>query len=350
MVRTSSDTLAPQARTQYTDPLADLGRLLSRLQQTLLRADAERERRLRNSEYERQKLAFNIDYARTLLTRMEQDAFGIKVLTRKQQTQTDLNRKRELLDNLTYRLKELEEIGACAPDDGNSSSEGEDILNEIIMTPSDSVDSRSTDLPTQGSEEEENEAEDAYGRREYEAQSTDHARHGQAVESLADFLSEEHDVVTSQDLRPRGKQAAASEVEKHHDIDTAQSTGATRSLLFGDRSKEISEVATSEAILDHQRKEQEIVTEDLLRMANQLKLSSQKFGEALQEDTEVLSRAGEGLSKNELSLEAAARRMGAITKMTEGKGMFGRLMLYAWIFGLMVVMILVVFVLPKLRF
>lgn len=280
---------------------------------------------------------------------MEQDAFGIKVLTRRQETQTDLNRKRELLENLTYRLKEFEEFGAHAADEEDYSSEGDDLLAEIIMTPGDSIDSRSTDIPTQGSEGEED-AETAPAARPRETQAARDAGHGHAVETLDEFLSEKAEVVTSQTLRPRGKQNASADPEKVSGIDTAQTTGATRSLLFGDRSKELSEVATTEAVLDHQRKEQEIVTEDLLRMASQLKLSSQKFGEALQEDTEVLSRAGEGLSKNELSLEAAARRMGAITKMTEGKGMFGRLMLYAWIFGLMVVMVLVVFVLPKLRF
>ena len=38
--------------------MVDLDRLLSRLQQTILRADAERERRLRTSEYEREKAGF----------------------------------------------------------------------------------------------------------------------------------------------------------------------------------------------------------------------------------------------------------------------------------------------------
>ena len=37
------------------DSLVDLNRLLARLQQTILQADAERERRLRTSEYERNK-------------------------------------------------------------------------------------------------------------------------------------------------------------------------------------------------------------------------------------------------------------------------------------------------------
>lgn len=292
----------------------------------------------------------NIDYARTLLSRMEQDAFGIKVLTRKQETQAELNRKRDLLDNLTYRLKEVEELSVHTVDDEDNSSDGDDYLNEIIMTPSDSIDSRSTDIPTKFTGDDD-ESRDDQGERPRETRSAGQGGRGPNVETLDEFLSEKPDVVTTQTLRPRGKQPAPSDTEKQaHHIDTAQTTGANRSLLFGEHAKDASGIATSEAILDHQRKEQEIVTEDLLRMASQLKLSSQKFGEALQEDTEILNRAGEGLSKNELSLEAAARRMGAITKMTEGKGWYGRIMLYAWIYGLMVVLVLLVFVLPKLRF
>jgi hypothetical protein len=38
-----------------TDPLADLTVLLSRLQRSILHADAEREARLRESEFEREK-------------------------------------------------------------------------------------------------------------------------------------------------------------------------------------------------------------------------------------------------------------------------------------------------------
>lgn len=280
---------------------------------------------------------------------MEQDTFSIKVLTRRQDTQASLNKKRELLDHITDRMKDLEEMSTPA-DDEDTSSEGDDILNEIIMTPSESVHSRSTDLPTLGTGEGE-EGDDEQAGKPLQAQQPAREEREKIVETLDEVISEKPDVVTTQNLRPRGKQPASSDPEKKpQDIDTAQTTGATTSLLFGNRSKEVSEVATTEAILDHQRKEQEVVTEDLLRMASQLKLSSQRFGEALQEDTEVLGQAKDGLSKNELSLEAAARRMGAITRMTEGKGWWGRIMLYAWIYGLMVVLVLVVFVLPKLRF
>lgn len=248
-------------------------------------------------------------------------------------------------------MKDLDDMSIHAANDDDTGSEGDEILNEIIQTPSESMDSRSTDAATQATEDIDGSDGISTGGP---LQSSTQAQNGseKIVETLDEVISEKPDTLMSQNLRPRGKRAPSSDPEKHvDDIDTARTTGATTSLLFGNRtSKQTTDVSTSEAILDHQRKEQEEVTEDLLRMASQLKLSSQKFGAALQEDTEVLTHAGQGLSRNELSLEAAARKMGAITKMTEGKGWWGRIMLYAWIYGLMVVLVLIVFVLPKLRF
>lgn len=85
-------------------------------------------------------------------------------------------------------------------------------------------------------------------------------------------------------------------------------------------------------------------------MAQQLKQSSQGFSSSLEEEKTVLNRATEGLDKNELGLEAASRRMGYLRTMTEGRGWWGRMLMYAWIAGLMVLATLIVFVGPKLRF
>lgn len=56
MAQLAFDPLAPPQTSKPADPLIDLDRLLSRLRQTILRADAERERRLRTSEFEREKV------------------------------------------------------------------------------------------------------------------------------------------------------------------------------------------------------------------------------------------------------------------------------------------------------
>lgn len=56
MAQLAYDPLAPPQTSKPTDPLIDLDRLLSRLRQTILRADSDRERRLRASEFEREKV------------------------------------------------------------------------------------------------------------------------------------------------------------------------------------------------------------------------------------------------------------------------------------------------------
>lgn len=49
-------------------------------------------------------------------------------------------------------------------------------------------------------------------------------------------------------------------------------------------------------------------------------------------------------------MEGVTARMGTLTRMTEGEGWWGRVRLYGMVYGLMVVLVLVVGVLPKLRF
>ena len=92
------------------------------------------------------------------------------------------------------------------------------------------------------------------------------------------------------------------------------------------------------------------LTSSLLTLAQALKASSTQFSASLVTDTETLNRATEGLDKNTSGMEAAGRRMGLLKRMSEGKGWWGRMMLYAWIAGLWVLAILLVFAGPKLRF
>ena len=137
--------------------------------------------------------------------------------------------------------------------------------------------------------------------------------------------------------------------------DTATTTSAHRSQLFGAAattaaSTTTTTTATAEAILDLQRAEQDKLTESMVSMAKALKASTNAFSSALREDQDVLAGAGRGLDRNERGLETVAGRMGTLRRLTEGEGWWGRLMLYAWIAGLAVFAVLLVFVLPKLRF
>ncbi|KAK2072473.1 hypothetical protein P8C59_006825 [Phyllachora maydis] len=238
-----------------TDPLTDLTRLLDRLQQTILRADAERERRFRTSEFERAKASNNIGVAQSLLAKLGQDALSIKVHTRRQELQADLTRKRTVLEQLTERMRDLEELALAEDEDEEMSYDDDD-------------DDDNNNIPV------------AQATGEGAGPGTGHGR------QYGRFL----------------------------------------------------------------RAEQEELYESLARMASNLKASSKAFATTLEEDKDVINRAAEGLNKNEQGLDAASRRMGTLRRMTEGKGWWGRMLLYAWVYGLMVVLVLVVFVMPKLRF
>lgn len=106
----------------------------------------------------------------------------------------------------------------------------------------------------------------------------------------------------------------------------------------------------SDQALSSSRLEQESLTDSLVTLATQLKSSSTAFHTSLENEKSVLDRAVDGLDATTASMNAAEKRMGMLRKMTEGKGWWGRMMLYLWILGLWIVAILIVFLGPKLRF
>ncbi|KAI0866939.1 hypothetical protein F4860DRAFT_455675 [Xylaria cubensis] len=363
MARLTHGPVTPRRSVSNPDSLTDLTRLLDRLQQSILHADAERERRLRTSEYERNKAGINLEYARTLLTKLEQDALAIKVHARRQAMQADLNQKRAIFEQLTERLRELEDISIDSDED--DSDDGEDLLGDVIPTPSQSSESRSSghfgdDLGQVEEEEEESEGE-------YEGDSTILPRSTRAAPepasieppsqpnaptiAISSTQSQSAGTTTSPTLRPRG---SATATQQTHTTDTATVTGALRSQLLGAAATSpitaVTTTATAEAILDHHRAEQDKLTESMVSMAKALKASTNAFSSALREDQDVLDGAGKGLDRSERNLEGVAGRMGNLRRLTEGKGWWGRMMLYAWIAGLAVFAVLLVFVLPKLRF
>ncbi|KAI0448055.1 hypothetical protein F4803DRAFT_545578 [Xylaria telfairii] len=367
MARLTQGPITSRRSVSNQDSLTDLTRLLDRLQQSILHADAERERRLRASEHERNKAGINLEYARTLLTKLEQDALAVKVHTRRQEIQADLNRKRAIFEQLTERLRELEDISIDSDED--DSDEGEDLLGDIIPTPSQSSESRSSghpgdDLGHIQEEEEEGEDEDEdEDEGEYEGDSTilpepksteppSQSNIPTITASSTKPQSQSLPPEPQATLRPRG--SATTPQQASTTTDTATATGALRSQLLGAAASSstttATTTATAEAILDHHRAEQDKLTESMVSMAKALKASTHAFSSALREDQDVLAGAGKGLDRSERNLEGVAGRMGNLQRLTEGKGWLGRMMLYAWIAGLAVFAVLLVFVLPKLRF
>ncbi|KAL2752644.1 hypothetical protein ACRALDRAFT_1077824 [Sodiomyces alcalophilus JCM 7366] len=334
---------------------AELTQLLSRLEQSILRADPEREKWLRSDEFERKKTNYNLDFARKLLTRLEQEALGVKLQSKRLDIQSDLNRKRELLERLMDRMHDFEQL-QC---EGEDTPEGVALLAEIMAASSENVDSPSGTATEETGKPDAN--EEIPSRPPPESPSLAAQPPSTAPTSTDDpqppssppgpgSVPASVSTITTQTVRPRASHPAPAQ-------DTATSTA--RAALFANRRmNSISKVpattgtstATTEAILDQQRAEQDALSDSILKMASALKMSSQRFSSTLEEDKALLSRAGDGMDRTEKSMDAASRRMGALRRITEGKGWWGRMILYAWIYGLMVALILLVFVLPKLRF
>jgi hypothetical protein len=109
-------------------------------------------------------------------------------------------------------------------------------------------------------------------------------------------------------------------------------------------------LASTEALLSHNSSEQENLTSSLLSMASALKASSNAFASSLEAEKEVLGSTVGNLEQNSSGMEAAEKRMGALRRAIEGKGWLGRMLMYAYIFGLVVIAVLIVGVMPKLRF
>jgi hypothetical protein len=233
-------------------------------------------------------------------------------------------------------------------DDDDASTDGEDILSEVIPTPSDSMmDSISTGQPTENSgqdDDAESEPPETTTMPVTAAPtSTSVPISAAPPETTQPVPHTQEPTQTSQTLRPRGAKTSPS----------PSSHSTARAALFANRGKlstPQTSTATAEALLDRQRSEQEALSESILQMAGALKSSSQRFSDTLEADKDVVGRASEGMDKTEQSMEAARGRMGTLKRMTEGKGYIGRLKLYAMVYGLMLVCFLVVFFMPKLRF
>jgi len=294
--------MATAASSQPPDTTAiSLQRLLSRLEHTLLSPDADTN--LRKSSYDRTKVGANLEYARSLLLKLEHDSAGIKIQSRKQALQVDLKAKRNLIKQLNQRLYELNQLDDSSED--GSASESEDNTDlfpsyaPAVRNTSDSID---------------------YVNRE----------ENPALQNAAANLSST--------LRSRTVQSG-----------TANAT-TTSASLFSSNTQSADSKPQTETLLTHNRVEQESLTNSLLDMAKALKNQSLQFGSALESEKSILDRAVSGLDKNATGMEAAGQRMGTLRRMTEGKGWWDRMKLYGMIFGLWFIAFAIVFIMPKLRF
>lgn len=293
-----------RAESIVMDPTAssNLNRLLSRLERNIL--DADSEHKIHNTTYERNKIGANIEHARTLLLTLEKQSASIRIQTQRQQTQAELQRKRDLIKQLTTRLQELEAQDAQddSEEEDSDAEAGENVL-------------------------------DRYGpaRTDTEAGLDTGEPQGPRL-----------DATQTQELRSRQPLSAADNL-------TAASSTA-REQLFADRPKGKPDLQNTEMLMSHNRTEQEGLTEGLIGLARALKESSIQFNSSLAAEKDVLKRAEGGLDKSAQGMESAGQRMGALRRMSEGQGWWGRIKLYGFILGLWIACFLLVFVGPKLRF
>ncbi|OSS51400.1 hypothetical protein B5807_03416 [Epicoccum nigrum] len=309
MSRVSERKMA-SARTRspsgFPDPTTiNLGRLLSRLEHTVL---VEPSPQLRKSPYERARVSANIEHARTLLLNLEHSASTLPSKSKKSALQVDLQQKREVIKQLNQRIYELNQL-----DDTESEA---------------SVDSDDSDEDQFPSYAPKVKTQDGLDITSNEGESNE------ALQNVARNL-------TSQ-MRRRGQA-----------VETEGTQMASGTSLFPSKATTTTgnpTLAQTEALLSHDRNEQENLTESLVQMAQQLKAQSVHFNNTLEGDKGIVDRAVSGLDSNQINMDAASRRMGTLRRMTEGKGWWDRLKLYAMIGGLWLLAFLIVFMGPKIRF
>jgi len=248
----------------------------------------------------------NVEYARTLLLNIEHNAStSVSSKAKKSTLQAELQQKRQLIKQIHQRLDELNQLD----DEVSEDSAGSDDEDDTDRFPS-------------------------YAPRVKADAGIDVKTGNDGNEALA---------AAAQNL--------TSELRRRGGGDKDGATAATGNSLFPSKPSATTGEADAEAILTHNRFEQEALTDSLLEMAKQLKEQSIHFHNTLEgEDKNILNRTVQGLDASTLGMEAAGQRMGTLRRMTEGRGWWARMKLYAIIFGLWIVAFLIVFVGPKIRF
>jgi hypothetical protein len=294
-----------------------LNRLLSRLDHTLLSAGADP--KLRYSQYERNRVGVNVENARTLLLSLEKQSASVRSqLSQKQSIQADLQQKRELVKQLNAKLEELNRLGEQEEDvDSDSDDEGDE-----------GEDSNTQQQPSYAPAR-----PDADNGLEANVEPREMLR-----TAVSDAQQQQG---SQQEMRSRKPLSAA-------DNRSAASTTAREELFAG--RKQHPDLETTEALMSHNRSEQDALTNGLLGLARALKESTMNFGASLEAEKDVMKRAESSLEKSSLGMEAAGAKMGTLRRMSEGQGWWGRIKLYGCIFALWVFLFLVVFLGPKLRF
>ncbi|KAI7182501.1 hypothetical protein KC363_g8728 [Hortaea werneckii] len=305
-----------------------LNRLLTKLDSTLLQSPYPK---AGSSQYERARISANLEHARTLLLTLEKQSATIRTQSQRQQVQTDLQQKRDLIKRLNGKLQEFEQSAQGGDDGSDTDSEPDDV-------------DESQDLLKQYAPA----RNDAYsGIDRGESQPS-------APQPPASQPSQSSPATAAPAPQPEIRSRRPLQASDNRD---AASTTA-RDHLFANRSQhpsaqqnssQRSDLESHELQMSHNRHEQDTLTSSMLSLAQALKFSAQQMGVSIESEKDIMKRAEGGLDKSAQGMEAAERRMGMLRRMSEGQGWWGRVKLYGFIFALWVVCFLLVFLGPKLR-
>jgi hypothetical protein len=230
-----------------------------------------------------------------LLLKLEHESVGVRIASKKQAVQAVLKGKRDEVKRLQGRLQELDE--------------------------------RYQNVEEEESDEEEEEPKQEQGKRQ-----------------LPTTISEKPAVDSpSSNLRSRRGDPSWNE----------KSEGAYTTSSYHhppNHSKHEPNIQSKEQILSSDRANHETILEQMLSLTSELKSSASSFHTTLKSDEKHVDSAFQGMEKNSDGMEIASGRMSSLRTLTEGKGWWGRMILYGYIAGLWVLALVIVFILPKLRF
>ena len=265
--------------------------------------------------FHRMKWLRSIEGARTLLLKLEQSAQSIKVQRTRREVVKDLAEKRMTIKRLRSRVEEIgREVEAASSDDYRLQYEEDDetetmydVLQQMRrakVQPQHGGDPSATSHPDTSTEtSEQNQGTDR--SQLFESSSTVRRRQGKEADDFSP---------------PQGKTSGFSNLGE-----------TEKSLLSSSR-------------------EHENITSSLLSMAAQLKQQAKQFDFTLDQDKGLVDRALEGLDSNVAAMGLASKGIKTLQRMSEEQGFFGRLKLQLFIVAMWVALVLLVFVVPKLRF
>ncbi|KAK5954428.1 hypothetical protein OHC33_004150 [Knufia fluminis] len=272
--------------------------------------------------FHRMKWLRSIEGARTLLLKLEQSAQAIKVQRTRREVVRDLAEKRMVIKRLRNRVEEIgREVESTATngyrsqyEDDDESETMYDVLQQMRKTKTQAQDVASQDAPT-------------------------------SSDALTNGSQREHKPPEQEDKTTRNQLFESSSTMRRRQGKEADNGPSQPGKTSG-----FSNLGETEKSLLVSSREHENITSSLLSMAAQLKQQAKQFDFTLDQDKGLVDRALEGLDSNVAAMGLASKGMKTLQRMSEEQGFWGRLKLQLFIIGMWVGLILLVFVMPKLRF